>query len=184
MGRQIYKNEKRSWKPISRDILAPMDSVEFNFTDIHGTGESDIYAVGWKGEIYHYNGKKWKQCDSPASEDLTGVKCVDSKTVYICGKNGILLHGSKNKWSVCANKDFKEDFWGMDLFDGKPYLAHRNGIAMFDGSAIIPVETKLKPSPDSGLLHSNGEELWSFGNNDLTYFDGKTWNRVICPDNA
>lgn len=184
MGRQVYKNLERSWVSIAQRILAPIDSVEYNFKSIDGTSSTDIYAVGWKGEIFHYDGKDWKQCSSPTNINLNAVKCVDPNTVYICGRNGILLKGSMDAWSVYAAEDFEEDLWGLDVFDGKPYIAYRNGIAMFDGNSIIPVDTKLKPEPDSGVLQSNGDELWSFGNNDLCYFNGESWERVICPDNT
>lgn len=183
MCRQVYKMVNQTWVSIATEILSPVDSIEFCFESIDGDSAGNIYAVGWGGEIFHFNGEKWSKCDSPTNVDLNAVKCVDKKKVYICGSNGVFLHGSQNSWDVIQNEEFEDDYWGIEVYRGTPYIASRNGIFIFNGNKLIPVDTNLKPTPDSGTLHSNDRLLWSFGNNDIIFYDGKRWKRVICPDN-
>lgn len=183
MCRQVYKKSGKNWHSISNAILAPVDSTEYNFRDIGGEGSDNLYAVGWQGEIFHYDGKNWNQCGSPTNEDLNSLKFSDDGTVYICGKNGALLYGSGDNWTVVDIEDFDEDLWGIEEFRGSIYVSSRRQIFRLDGSSLLPIQTGLKPSPDSGILHSNEQELWSFGNYDVMRFDGDNWKRVICPDN-
>jgi hypothetical protein len=183
MCRQVYKKSKQTWISISSDILDSVDSVKSCFEGIDGTSAKNIYAVGWGGEIFHFDGRKWSKCDSPTNIDLNAIRCVEEDTVYICGSDGVFLRGSKNSWDVIQDEDIVEDFWGIEVYKGTPYIASRNEIFKFDGTNLVQIDTKLKPAPDSGTLHANNKILWSFGNNDLTFYDGKRWKRVICPDN-
>lgn len=183
MCRQVYKKKNRNWVQIADSILAPIDSVDFSFESIDGSGYDNIYAVGWQGEIFHYNGEKWSKCDSPTNLDLNSVRCIDKETTYICGNNGLFLYGYGSNWNVIQDDEFDEDLWSVEIHKGTPYVAHRDGISKFDGSKLIRVDTKIKPGPDSGVLHANNQILWSFGNNDLSFYNGKKWKRVICPDN-
>ena len=48
----------------------------------------------------------------------------------------------------------------------------------------MPVPTELDPAPKGYRLHTRDGMLWSFGQDDLVFFDGTKWERIICPDNA
>ncbi len=183
MCRQVFKKMKNKWVSIADDILAHVDSVDYCFNAIDGSNISNIYAVGWQGEIYHYNGKKWTQCDSPTNVDLYAVKCIDESTVYICGRGGVFLYGSKNNWTIVQDEKTDDNLWSIEVFKNILFVASYSELYSFDGSTLKKVDTKLNPAPDSSRLHANNEILWSFGNNDLVCFDGKKWRRVMCPDN-
>ena len=60
--------------------------VPAGFEAIAGFGEENIYAVGWRGEIWQRKDDGWIQRDSPANVILTGVCCTDDGYVYICGR--------------------------------------------------------------------------------------------------
>lgn len=183
MCRQVYRFEKNQWKHIDKDILAPVEDTKTCFESIDGTSENDIYAVGWKGEIYHYNGKKWTKLDSPTNLDLNRVKCVKPDLVYICGDEGLVLQGSKNSWKVFQDSANEDDFWGVEYFDGQVYLAGIDGLRTFDGQDFADVKTGLKKKLDGYRLHANDGVLWSFGQDHLAYFDGKKWTYVENDDN-
>ena len=183
MCRQVYRRIGNAWTSISDEILAPRDSVEFCFESMDGNSNNDIYAVGWQGEIFHYNGTKWSKCDSPTNVDLNAVKYVDHKTIYACGNDGTVVYGSRDTWNVIQEEEMGDDFWGIEFFKGLTYISSLNGIFQLKDKALTLVDTKLKPKPDSYRLHANEELMWSFGNHDLTFFDGKRWKRTVCPDN-
>ncbi|MEE9129612.1 MAG: hypothetical protein V3T84_06300 [Phycisphaerales bacterium] len=183
MCRQVYKRSGRGWVHMDDGILAPRESVDFCLESIDGTDEANLYAVGWKGEIFHFDGKKWDKISSPTNLDLERVRCAGPDLVYICGQNGVLLRGSGSTWEAFQDDDFDEDLWGLEIFNDMPYVAWRGGLLRFDGAGLIPVETGLEPPIDGGRLHAADGLLWSFGEEHLACFDGKKWERVICPDN-
>jgi photosystem II stability/assembly factor-like uncharacterized protein len=72
MKRQVYKRvDKRKWQ----DISAPGAEVEepVGFEAIDGYSDKEVYAVGWSGEIFQYDGAKWAKRESPTSLILSSV---------------------------------------------------------------------------------------------------------------
>ena len=55
---------------------------------------------------------------------------------------------------------------------------------VYDGNDLSEVDTKLEPPVDAYHLDSRKGILWSFGEEDLAFFDGNTWTRIIHPDNV
>src|SRR5262245_13931437 len=90
MKRQVYKRtgEKR-WIDMSAPPVGPTE--KFGFEAIDGYSEDEIYAVGWGGEIWQYNGSKWANCKSPTNVILSAVCCAPDKTLYIAGQKGVLV---------------------------------------------------------------------------------------------
>ena len=75
-GRQVYRRKAPGeWKCI--DAWSQVDSKElldYSFESIDGFSDNEIYAVGWEGEIWSYDGKKWTRLGSPTN--LTDRKSV------------------------------------------------------------------------------------------------------------
>jgi hypothetical protein len=61
---------------------------------------TELYAVGWQGEIWHYDGEKWHQLPSPTKLVLVDVCCAGDGTVYACGREGLLLKGRDQTWEI------------------------------------------------------------------------------------
>jgi hypothetical protein len=182
--RQVYVLESNEWRHIDDEILESPDTNRWGFYSIDGTASTDIYAVGRKGQIFQYNGSRWTSIDSPTNSDLNRVKCVSPSSIYACGDSGVFLKGTPGAWEVVQSDNFKENLWGLEVFNGVPYVASLKGIRYFDGERLIQVRTGLKPEPGGYRLHATEGVLWSIGHDDVTYFDGKVWTRVMCPDNV
>src|SRR5262249_4982557 len=67
MGREVFRRRAPNvWEWCGRgsadnSTVDPMGG----FLDIDGFGPESMYAVGFRGEIWHYDGALWKQIDSP-----------------------------------------------------------------------------------------------------------------------
>jgi hypothetical protein len=164
--------------------------VGVGFESIDGTGPSDIYAVGFKGEIFHFDGSSWTQIESPTTSNLNRVKCVaadgcgGSTVVYACGESGALVRGS-GRWELIHTPGFTEDLWGgVEVYEGVVYVAYLGGLMRLERDKLVPVVTGLNPELDGYRLHANDGVLWSFGHDHLGYFDGNAWHAAHCPDNA
>ncbi len=148
------------------------------FRSIDGLDARTLYAVGFGGEIWHFDGQ-WTRIDSPTNAKLEKVRCVSPDQVFIGGANGTLLVGSKNRWTVVPHEATRGTFWGMEHFDGRLFLADSDSLYSFDGSSVDRVELDVEPYPTTSYLHTNGTLLASVGERDVVIFDGGTWTRLI-----
>lgn len=187
MQRQVYQRiDEAKWQRMDQGILIPHGSdIITGFNSIDGFNEQDIYAVGFGGEIWHYNGRVWQQLDSPSNLIFSNVKCVPPETVYICGQIGTLLRGRGNQWEIIEHEVTTGGFFGLEWFQNKLYVASSDNIFILEDDSLKPVETlKEKELFTSGHLHSNDSILLSVGSKHLVYTDGKSWTEITCDDSS
>ncbi len=180
--RQVYARVGSTWQHIDAGIVAPSTEMGTSFEAIHGLSARDIYAVGGHGEIWHYDGSKWDQIDSPTSVHPTEVLCVTPELVYACGENGIVLRGAGTRWEVLRTEAL-EDLWGLAALKGTVYVAGVGGLGQVDGNDIVSVDTDLGRTVPDYRLRTAADVLWSIGTDDILRFDGTKWEEVISPDN-
>lgn len=178
---QVYKRTEKGWEHMDAGIFKMAAPT---LESIDGTAPDDLYAVGEKGTILHYDGKQWHKLDSPTNRPLSTVRCVNSETVYICGNDGLLFRGNEHGWEYIGNPDVNCIFWDLEAFGGTVYLAHHRGMMIFDGTKLQEVDFGLKKKIRCHKVHANDGVLWSFGVDDLLYYDGANWTEVICPHNT
>jgi hypothetical protein len=181
MDRQVYRRDApNKWVCIDESMRPPKESKEvLGFEGIDGFSEKEIYAVGWKGEIWMYDGKKWKQIDSPTNLVLTGVCCAGDGNVYATGRRGLLLKGRKNKWQVIKHDSTKQDLWGMAWYNDELYLSSLEQVFVLRKDELEPIViAEDKPKVSCYHLSAADGVLWSIGPKDVMAFDGKDWTRI------
>lgn len=174
LNHQVYRRDDSSqWTPIG--LGTPKKG---GFEAIHGFTENDMYAVGRKGEIWHYNGNIWSPINSPTNLILTGVCCADDGNVYCCGQSGILLRGREDQWEIIAQDETEADFWDIEWFDGRIYLSTIMFLYTLHGEALeLVFFGEDLPSSCYHLSSADGV-LWSIGSKDVMAFDGTSWTRI------
>jgi hypothetical protein len=182
---QIYRRDKSSWVHFDDGVLRPpRGNAPANLYCIDGNSSADIYAVGEKGLLFHYDGKRWTKLDVPTSHDLNWVRCLSPQEVYLCGDGGTVFRGSVNKWeAVSIQNNHKDDLWCAEVYRGKVYFASFKRLFRLEGRNVEALDTNLSPSPDGFRLHANDGVLWSFGSHHLCFFDGKKWTYMKHPEN-
>lgn len=99
LGRQLYKRiEVGKWVSFQEGIARVESSSAIGFNDIDAFSESDMYAVGGHGDVWHFDGKKWQQMGFPSNVQLATVTCAGDGNVYISGEGGSLWVGGKSTW--------------------------------------------------------------------------------------
>lgn len=179
--RQVYRRLNATWVSIADDILTK--ETGRGFFDIDGSNTSSVYAVGWHGEIFRWDGRAWQQDDSPTTAHLAAVRCVSPEDVWICGNSGIVLHGRFNNWEVIDNAGFSGNWYAIEEFNGTVYLAANQNLASIVDGVIRPVDVGLKRAITTHRLHAKDGLLWSIGEKDILVFDGQVWKEILHPDN-
>lgn len=95
-------------------------------TAIQGVRSDDIYIVGYHGAIQHWDGSIWTKVALPSNvrknEPFTDVCVVDSDTVYITGRGGVLLVGNaKSGFNNISTSEYS--WYGVEEFNGRIFLA-------------------------------------------------------------
>jgi len=184
MKRQVYRREAPGiWSRQDQGILIPIedDSIA-GFNSIAGFSENNIYAGGWNGEIWHYDGQIWQPIDSPTNIKLEHILCVDSDTIYTCGQVGTLLKGRPGKFEAIQQDITNDDFWGMTWFNNALWLATTDAVYRLDHEdKMQKVDLGIK-DVTCGWLHANDGLMWSVGcSHLLSTADGKIWKLEVLP---
>ncbi|SEW34697.1 hypothetical protein SAMN05428988_4191 [Chitinophaga sp. YR573] len=184
MRRQVYSRKimNGKWTRLDAGVILEEDSLEIaGFLSVDGIDDNEIYAVGYRGEIWMRQAKQWQQIDSPVNTRLECVRCGADGTVLICGDNGIVLKGRGTQWKVIQTNE-TGTFKSATQFRGQWYVADEEGhlyIVMDDGLHPEPGFEKLGVT--SGVIDSNENTLLSVGEEDIVLFDGKKWQRLKHP---
>jgi hypothetical protein len=183
MARMFYRREAHGrWVQQDNGLFVPRGRRKraVGIVSIDGNGGNDIYAVGYKGEIWHYDGDAWAQEDSPTNILLSGVRCVSKREVYICGMAGTILRGYAGQWLSVDQDLTTEDFWGIAVFKKKVYFANYDGVFRLEGDELRKLDLGLDAT--TAHLDANREVLWSVGHKDLLFTaDGNRWTEVEKP---
>ncbi len=181
MARIFYiRNRNGVWERLdsgSRDnkIVDPIGG----FKSFDGFSSENIYAVGFKGEIWRFNGVQWELSESPTNVKLESCFCASDGHVYICGACGVILKGLFNRWTIIPNDLTEKTLWSVCEFHGKIYLSDNENIYLYNGVTIEQVDTGIQGKSTS-YLHSNDRTLWSVGESSiLRTNDAATWDVIF-----
>lgn len=176
MHRQVFarKDEER-WAAVHAPASKGNDVV--GFEAIAGFDLKDIYAVGWQGEVWHYDGTTWTECFTPVNVILTSVICASDNQVYICGQSGTLLRGRTNRWDFLEIDGFTDDLWDLCWFGNKLYASSMSTVYELQNNQLVPVNFgNVLPDSCYKLTAADGV-MWSIGQQSICSFDGKKWQQ-------
>lgn len=171
----VYRLEALNrWTRIDEGLPSTFDGQA-----IHGFGVSDLFAVGSKGDVWHFDGKAWNRQDVATNRNLTSVKCTADGTVYIAGHGGTLVRGQRDQWSPIEHGDMSEDIWDLEWFAGKLYVSTLDGLFVLQDDHLRPVAYGKQTPRSTYQLSAYEDVMWSNGESDIMEFDGITWTRIV-----
>ena len=176
--RQVYRRDGRDvWVAIDQD-MRPQPGHVVGFESIDGFAEDDIYAVGWGGEIWRFDGRSWHELVSPTNFILTDVCCAGDGNVYACGRVGMLVVGRNGAWRVIEHESTSEDIWSLAWFKGYLYAATYRGLFRLEAERLVPVVMGADVPRTYFTLSAMQDLMWSIGAKDVMAFDGSSWIRI------
>ncbi|NQU16445.1 MAG: hypothetical protein HQ564_00140 [Candidatus Saganbacteria bacterium] len=140
----LYHYDGTTWAGIDNSLL-PGGSALY---EVWGSASDDIYVVGDKGRIIHYNGTSWEQIFDIPAREYQAVWGTSASNVLIAGENGILLRKNGSSWTeeLGEYRGFFDGIYGTSstnmYFGGYVLKSGSAANAMhYDGSTLTPVET-------------------------------------------
>jgi photosystem II stability/assembly factor-like uncharacterized protein len=135
----VYHWNGRAWDQVFTDVSSAINHI-------HGSAPDDIYAVGEEGVVLHFDGTAWRRLPYPGdggrSDGLTGVRAIGRHEVYICGRSGRILHGSRRGLEVLG--EFEPAFYGLGYFRKRVLLAAGDdGVWELAGNTVSPIKDNI-----------------------------------------
>ena len=181
MARQVYRRlGDKTWSRCEAGLPAEISLHEVSgFNSVDGFSVDDLYAVGWRGEIWHFDGKLWRQEMNSVHQTLFDVRVVSPSIVYACGENGALLKGNKGKWTALDFRGPRPAFRSMAWFHEKLFLADGHALYVLDKGALSEVDFGVGATVPSAHVHSNDGVLLSVAGKEVFLTsDGITWTAL------
>lgn len=145
--------------------------------DADGFSENEVYAVGGLGDVWHFSGRDWQQCDFPSNELLHNVCCAGDGNVYIGGNLGSLWVGKQNKWKQLSSQRFMMPWKGMVWYQNRLIVGSDYGLwELREGSlerADVPATVQLCSA--SLDVSPDGKYLLTGGGHGACLHDGRDW---------
>jgi hypothetical protein len=140
---------------------------------IGGSDPTDLYVLGTKGAIFHNDGVRWTEMDSPTDVTLNRLLCLSRQDVYFSGRNGTFFHLRNTGWDDLSLPDKEIHLRGIANYRDRIYVgSHRVELFVLQGNNLVPFKPDVQAS-----LRVIGDRLFAFGNNIIQQYDGDVWTR-------
>lgn len=179
--RQVYTRRDGAWVSLADDILSTESGI--GFLDIDGSAHDQLYAVGWSGEIFFYDGQRWQRDTCPIDAHLSSVRCLPDGEVWICSYAGHVLRGTFGRWELLDTAGLSENWYCLEVHEGVVYLAGDGVLARVEGGKAVALDPIGRPI-STHRLHSRDGALWSVGEDDIVVLEDGIWREVPHPDNV
>ncbi|RSZ57351.1 hypothetical protein HF313_11415 [Massilia atriviolacea] len=177
VGKRLGKGE---WFSHSEAIPKLVNSTDDGFDDIAGFNENDLYAVGGKGDVWHYNGKTWQQVSFPTNIWTTTVCCGGDGNVYISCYEGLTFMGRENRWKKIYDGGISLGFKDMVWHEGKVWCTNDNGVWTIENGKLarasgLPSEIYVC----SGSLSVNDGVMLMAGLGGAAFMENGQWHNLF-----
>jgi hypothetical protein len=173
------RDAKNSWHAHSNSISLTKSDRHQGFRDISGFSESDVYAVGGAGDIWNYDGKRWKKCTFPSNQLLFTVCCAGDGKVYVSGLLGTTFVGKDDTWKLIYESNMTIPFKDMVWYEDRVWCTSDYGLWWIkDGKlteATVPSDVKLC----SGYLSARDGVLLVAGFGGAAFLEKGKWQLIF-----
>lgn len=185
--RDVFKRTGRAnWTKMDSGLPSlsskQISATSLGFQDLDGLTEDNMYAVGGHGDVWRYDGSRWKQCDFPSNKQLDTVTVAPDGQVYISGQSGSLWVGREDTWSLLVTGSSSVPYNDSRWFNGKLWLISDYQLHVFEEGEL------RRPTHNGSKLIYTGwmdctDELMVIATNSgsVHVSDGKDWKTVIRP---
>lgn len=172
---QVYRRDAGCWRSMGPDPRLGRGSGILEAID--GFSNRELYASGWKGEIWRYQRDEWRLSPTPTNLILSDICCAGDGRVYACGQGGLIVHGRDDQWSVLDIHNEQPDLWSICWFKNRIFIASMQDIYLIEGGKVLRTDAAEAGSSFYDLSVA-GDTLWSIGAKDLLRYDGIRWERI------
>jgi hypothetical protein len=180
----ILMNTGAGWADADTPGAAP------RMFDVWGSADDNIFAVGWGGEILHYNGSTWSIMSSSTDDAafLHSVAGTSGSSIIAVGRtndlHGLVARYDGSCWQSTVIPDSEELYGICTIGQTEAFAVGSLGsICRFDGT-----KWKAMHSPTNealfGVWGVKPDDVYAVGwEGTLLHFDGMSWRELLIATN-
>ncbi len=159
--------------------LPPMKSGQSGFDDFDAFSETDIYAAGGRGDVWHYDGTAWHRIPFPSKMWIESVCCGQDGYVYIGAQSGTVFQGRGDAWKLIHEGDISLPFKDMVWFGDRVYATNDYGLWEIKDGAVQRSDAPIEITNCSGNLSVGDGVMLLAGHYGAALHDGTGWTRLF-----
>ncbi len=159
---------------------------------VRGLSNTDIWAVGSRGAVYHYDGAAWARSDAGVSKTLFDVHPVSAGEVWAVGEQGLVLRYSPGGWQqvpwsvpltpidagLLPSGQPPGDLGGVWATANEVWMAGPSSTLARYAAGSLRVVQAARPGIGADLAkiyRRDANEWWAAGDHAVLSYDGGTW---------
>lgn len=165
---QVYTYDNGEWE------LEPTEDIYFSpeFNACWSSENGDIFAVGYGGSIFHFDGTDWHSMTNIPPSTLKDIYAVSSADVYAVGI-GTIVHYDGQNWSqVQNNHHVYSGIWGSAGDD--VYAVGLFSLFHYDGENWVEMGDESTYGLNSVWGTSWDNVYFVGGNGKILHYDGES----------
>jgi photosystem II stability/assembly factor-like uncharacterized protein len=154
-------------------------SVTEPLLSVSMSSPQDGWAVGYAGELDHYNGRTWQKFPAPTNAILCSIVMLSAEDGWATGFGGMILHFHDHKWNEVPSPT------SADLLSLKMVSAQEGWIVGSNGTILHYSQGQWKTvnSPTTQTLNDvsllSAHEGWAVGDQGtILHFRNGVWSLV------
>ncbi|HUV87220.1 MAG TPA: hypothetical protein VMX79_08920 [bacterium] len=152
--------------------------------DAGASGPNDVWAVGARGKILHYDGVCWTFYPASVTDfDLNAVTITSGSSGWAVGADGVVLRYHNGQWYNTVHLT-GYDLYGVDFDDaGTGFAVGDHGaIFRYDGESWRDVSLVGVTADLREVAVGPGGTAWAVGDvGTVLYYEGGSWREVVVP---
>ena len=180
VGKRLDRNR---WLSHTQATPAHPEVGRGGFDDIDGFAEDDIYAVGGKADVWHFDGHRWKQLTIPTDTWTESVCCAGDGEVYIACYEGLLIAGRGDRWRVLSTREVNLGFRDLVWYEDRVWCANDYGLWTVHEGRLERAKLPAEIAVCAGHLYVNDSVLLAAGFGGAAFKERGEWHSIVaCPE--
>lgn len=177
ISQHIQGNE---WKLVHQYSGVPndyktLDKLKLGFEDLDGFNLNDMYAVGGRGDVMHFDGNTWEKIAFPSNQYLTNVCCAGDGWVYISGQGGAIFKGKKNSWKQIIESHSALDHRDLVWYRDRLYCTNDYGFWQIKDDQLSQVDVPAEITICCGHLSVADDVMLLGGIYGIAAYEDDQW---------
>ncbi len=172
-------------RPDAQAAWSP-DSTGFteSLNDLWLAGPNEVFACGYGGRVFHYDGQQWQEQPTPTGATLLGLGGCGPDEVYAVGTGGVILRYDGDSWTAEESNSgrFIEDVWCSP--GGRVWaVGHYGEILSRDEGAWVQHDSHTGRDFEA-IWGTADDDIWAVGGYSpdgvdssalIHHYDGQSW---------
>lgn len=137
----------------------------FDPVSVFARAADDVWAVGNRGALLHYDGSSWRAVDANTTADLEDIWMASASDGWLVGRGGVIRRWNGTTWTTVASGTTADLFgvWGTAANDvwlvGNAVSKHWTGSTLATAAVTTPSLTNVFAA-GGNVFAVGGENVW------------------------